>query len=193
MAVLGEERGPHSRCALLARELSKESFQQAVERELTGKRTEPWEIVYFKLYESEIPVIDRALETAALMLGSDRSRGYCLEMIRGLSGRSQSGQWRSGDTAVLDDEILQISIRRAEAGFLGLPRREVIMSSTNSDYSRWRFDRESYEGLRQQVLHRDGWGCQSCGTTDLEVHHQQFHSLRPRCRRRPDHSLRPVP
>ena len=64
-----------------ARDLSKEDFQQAVERELTGKITEPWEIVYFKLYESQIPVIDRALETAALMLGSDRSRGYCLEMI----------------------------------------------------------------------------------------------------------------
>jgi hypothetical protein len=64
-----------------ARESSKEDFQQAVERELTGKITEPWEIVYFKLYESQIPVIDKALETAALMLGSDRSRGYCLEMI----------------------------------------------------------------------------------------------------------------
>jgi len=64
-----------------ARELSKEEFQQAVERELTGKITEPWEIVYFKLYESQIPVIDRAIETAARMQGSDRSRGYCLEMI----------------------------------------------------------------------------------------------------------------
>jgi len=56
-------------------------FKQEVERELTGKETEPWEIVYFKLYKSQIPVIDRAVETAALMLGSDRSRGYCLEMI----------------------------------------------------------------------------------------------------------------
>jgi len=56
-------------------------FQQAVERELTGKITEPWEIVYFKLYQSQIPVIERAIETAALMLGSDLSRGYCLEMI----------------------------------------------------------------------------------------------------------------
>jgi hypothetical protein len=28
-----------------------------------------------------MPVIEKALETAALMLGSDRSRGYCLEMI----------------------------------------------------------------------------------------------------------------
>jgi hypothetical protein len=64
-----------------AGELSKKDFQQAVERELTGKITEPWEIVYFKLYESQVPVIDRAIETVALMLGSDRSRGYCLEMI----------------------------------------------------------------------------------------------------------------
>src|SRR5215471_18940011 len=64
-----------------AGELSKEDFQEAVERELTGKISEPWEIVYFKVYESQIQVIDKALETAALMLGSDRSRGYCLEMI----------------------------------------------------------------------------------------------------------------
>ncbi|HKV82054.1 MAG TPA: hypothetical protein VJP02_28155, partial [Candidatus Sulfotelmatobacter sp.] len=36
---------------------------------------------YFKLYQSQMPVIEKAIETAALMLGSDRSRGYCLEMI----------------------------------------------------------------------------------------------------------------
>jgi hypothetical protein len=59
-----------------------EQFKQEVEKELTGKETEPWEIIYFKLYQSRIPVIERAIETAALMLGSDRSRGYCLEMIR---------------------------------------------------------------------------------------------------------------
>jgi hypothetical protein len=52
-----------------------------VEKELTGRETEPWEIIYFKLYESQMPVIERAIETATLMLGSDRSRGYCLEMI----------------------------------------------------------------------------------------------------------------
>lgn len=38
-------------------------------------------IVYFKLYESQMPVIGKAIEAAALMLGSDRSRGYCLEVI----------------------------------------------------------------------------------------------------------------
>jgi hypothetical protein len=48
---------------------------------LTGKETEPWEIIYFKLYKSQLPVVEQALETTALMLGSDKSRGYCLEMI----------------------------------------------------------------------------------------------------------------
>jgi hypothetical protein len=52
-----------------------------VERYLTGKETEPWEIIYFKLYKSQIPVVEQALETVALMLGSDKSRGYCLEMM----------------------------------------------------------------------------------------------------------------
>ena len=33
--------------------------------------TEPHEIIYFKLYKSQIPVVEQALETAALMLGTD--------------------------------------------------------------------------------------------------------------------------
>ena len=64
-----------------ARELPKEQFQREVERELTGKDREPYEIIYFKLYKTQIPVVEQAIETAALMLGSDKSRGYCLEMI----------------------------------------------------------------------------------------------------------------
>lgn len=64
-----------------ATELPKEEFKREVERHLTGQETEPWEIIYFKLYKSQIPVVEQALETAALMLGSNKSRGYCLEMI----------------------------------------------------------------------------------------------------------------
>ena len=64
-----------------ARAMPKEEFRQEVERELTGKASEPYEIIYFKLYKSQIPVIEQAIENAALMLGSDKSRGYCLEMI----------------------------------------------------------------------------------------------------------------
>ncbi len=64
-----------------AKELPKEGFKTEVERYLTGKETEPWEIIYFKLYKSQLPVVEKAVETAALMLGTDKSRGYCLEMI----------------------------------------------------------------------------------------------------------------
>ncbi len=64
-----------------ARELPKEEFKREVERHLTGQEIEPWELIYFKVYKSQLPVIEQALETAALMLGTDKSRGYCLEMI----------------------------------------------------------------------------------------------------------------
>jgi len=64
-----------------ADELPKEEFRREVERHLTGKETEPWELLYFKVYKSQLEVIEQALETAALMLGSDKSRGYALEMI----------------------------------------------------------------------------------------------------------------
>jgi hypothetical protein len=64
-----------------ARVLPKEQFRHEVEKELTGMDSEPSELIYFKIYKSQIPVIEQAIETAALMLGSDKSRGYCLEMI----------------------------------------------------------------------------------------------------------------
>jgi hypothetical protein len=64
-----------------ARSLPKQEFKAEVERELTGRDTEPSELMYFKVYKSQMPVIEQALDTAALMLGTDKSRGYCLEMI----------------------------------------------------------------------------------------------------------------
>ncbi|MGO8797255.1 MAG: HNH endonuclease [Candidatus Sulfotelmatobacter sp.] len=40
-----------------------------------------------------------------------------------------------------------------------------------------RLDVMEYERLRQRVLCRDGWRCQSCGTmSNLEVHHKDFRS-----------------
>ncbi len=64
-----------------ARSLPKEEFKREVNRHLTGKESEPTEIIYFKLFKSQIPVVEQAVETAGLMLGTDKSRGYCLEMI----------------------------------------------------------------------------------------------------------------
>lgn len=64
-----------------AQVLPKEEFKREVERHLTAKETEAWEIVYFKLYKSQLPVVEKALETAGRMLGTDKSRGSFLEMI----------------------------------------------------------------------------------------------------------------
>jgi hypothetical protein len=84
LAKVARRDGQRFDCATwlhTAKELSKDEFRRVVERHLTGQETEPWEIIYFKLYKSQVGVIEKALETAALMLGSDKVRGYCLEMI----------------------------------------------------------------------------------------------------------------
>ncbi len=55
-----------------AREMPKEEFKREVERELTGQDSEPHEIIYFKIYKSQTPVIEQALEThkrASLVTG----------------------------------------------------------------------------------------------------------------------------
>jgi hypothetical protein len=88
-----------------AKSLPKESFKREVEHHLTGKEAEPSELIYFKVYKSQVAVIEQAIETAALMLGSDKSRGYCLEMICAdfLAGASLDGE---------SPETLQKSIYR---------------------------------------------------------------------------------
>jgi hypothetical protein len=106
-----------------ARELPKEHFKHEVEKHLTGKDTEPTEIIYFKLYKSQIPVIEQAVETAALMLGSDKSRGYCLEMICAdfLAGASLDNG---------DPEVLLQSISRFFK-FLPGEQRHAFLSQAN--------------------------------------------------------------
>jgi hypothetical protein len=84
LAKVARAEGQEFDCATWlhkAREMPKEQFKREVEKELTGRDSEPHEIIYFKLYRSQIPVVEQALEIAALMLGTDKSRGYCLEMI----------------------------------------------------------------------------------------------------------------
>jgi hypothetical protein len=99
--------------------MPKEDFKKAVEKELTGKETEPWEIIYFKLYQSQMPVIEKAIETAALMLGSDRSRGYCLEMICAdfLAGANLDNR---------DQETLLFSMTRFFKFLSGAQRQEFL-------------------------------------------------------------------
>jgi hypothetical protein len=105
--------------------LPKEEFNRAVEKELTSKDSEPSEMIYFKVYRSQIPVIEQAIETAALilMLGSDRSRGYCPEMICAdfLAGAHLDGN---------NPEILLHCISRYYR-FLPAPQQEVFLADAN--------------------------------------------------------------
>ena len=53
-----------------------------------------------------MPVIEQALDTAALMLGSDKSRGYCLEMI--CADFLAGAHLGDGDTKILLLSILRL-------------------------------------------------------------------------------------
>ena len=69
-------------------------------------------------------MIEQAIEIAALMLGSDKSRGYCLEMICAdfLAGAHMDGS---------DPEILLQSISRYFK-FLPRPQQEAFVSLVNA-------------------------------------------------------------
>ena len=70
-----------------AREMPKEDFRRAVEKELTGREEEPSELIYFKVYKNQIPVIEQAIETAALMLGES----VLAAMGSGVASRAERG------------------------------------------------------------------------------------------------------
>jgi hypothetical protein len=82
-----------------AQQMPTQEFKHEVEKYLTGE-SEPSEMIYFKVYRSQVPVIERTLEIAARMLGSDKSRGYCLELemicadfLSGYDNGSSSREW----------------------------------------------------------------------------------------------------
>ena len=123
LAKLARKQGEHFESATWlhrARHMPKAEFQREVEKELTGKDGEPSELIYFKVYRSQIPVIERAIEAASLMLGSDKSRGYCLEMICAdfLAGANLDGS---------NPDILLQSISRYFR-FLPTDQRETFLS-----------------------------------------------------------------
>ena len=103
-----------------AKEMPKEVFKREVERHLTGKETEPWEILYFKFYKTQLTVIEQALEMASLMLGGQKVRGYCLEMICAdfLAGASLGAEGNS--------EVLLLALSRLYS-LLPIPQKEEFL------------------------------------------------------------------
>jgi hypothetical protein len=104
--------------------------------------------------------VEQAIETAAQMLGTDKSRGYCLEMICAdfLAGASL------GDP---NPETLLYSMTRLFKFLRGEQQQassktcEGVMRMIRATPTAYGLDPSSYESLRQQILRRDGWTCQS--------------------------------
>ena len=74
-----------------AKECTKQQLKEEVYKYFTGEDYEPYEMVYFKLFESQLPIVERALYVASRMVGTERSRGYCLELVCAdfLAGRTE--------------------------------------------------------------------------------------------------------
>jgi hypothetical protein len=102
-----------------AREMPKEQFKREVEKELTGRDSEPHEIIYFKINKSQIPVIEQAIETGALMLGTDKSRRYCLEMI--CADFLAGAHLENGNSEILPQTITRFFTFLPWAGQAGIP------------------------------------------------------------------------
>jgi hypothetical protein len=180
LAKIARRDRQHFDCATWlhkAREMPKEEFKQEVEKELAGRETEPWEIIYSKPYKSQLPVVEQAIETAALMLGTDKSRGYCLEMICAdfLAGANLENETQRFSCSRLYG--FSSSFRAKRGNVSASCDREGVVTRVRPKRARQLLESELYELLRNQVLRRDSWRCQLCGTmSNLEIHHQEFRS-----------------
>ena len=107
-----------------ARSLPKEEFKQEVERHLHGEAAEPYELLYFKVYKSQLKVIEDALETVATMVGEGKARGYCLEMI--------CADFLSGAHLCPDgnDDVLVLALQRSFE-LIGPARQERFLAALN--------------------------------------------------------------
>ena len=107
--------------------MPKEAFRREVEKELTGRVEEPSELIYFKIFQSQTAIIEQAIDTAGLMLGTDKSRGYCLEMICAdfLAGANLD----NGDS----ETLLQSAFRFFK--FLPQQQKQVLLDHLNQKNS----------------------------------------------------------
>lgn len=97
-----------------ARTMSRENFRRAVRKELTGKDEEPSDLIYFKVCKNQARVIEQAMDTAARLLGSNKPRGLCLELI--------CADFVTG--ALLDDENPEILLNSISRYYELLPAKE---------------------------------------------------------------------
>ena len=111
------------------------------------------------------------------MLGSDKSRGYCLEMICAdfLAGAQMDGS--DPDILLNSIPLLQVPARSATRCLSLRGQPEGLMNKVSCKSLRLKLDLDIYCELHRQVLARDRWRCQICGAMQhLQVHHLEFRS-----------------
>jgi hypothetical protein len=123
-------------------------------------------------------VVEQALETVALMLGTDKSRGYCLEMI--CADFLAGANLECGNPEILvaiHYKVLKVPARAGKAGIPGASKGGSVMSGLVRGEPRIKLAPDAYEKLCHRVLVRDSWRCQNCGSMqNLEVHHKTLRS-----------------
>jgi len=108
------------------------------------------------------------------VLGTDKSRGYCLEMIcadfLAFTGcKSGKPAYLTSQPLRINAEVTPMCVSRASSG--------NPMSGLKQNRPRLRLEPRAYAQLRKQVLERDSWRCQNCGIADnLQVHHRNWRS-----------------
>ena len=114
------------------------------------------------IQKANFPVVEQALETAALMLGSDKSRGYCLEMICADFLAEPPTQETQSEVLVLSlERLYKICPTNAEKNYSTRLKEGPWKNCVRNDHAVI-LSPEEYDQLKT-TLDRDGWKCQFWG------------------------------
>jgi hypothetical protein len=113
-----------------AKEKTKEELKEEVYKYFTGQDYEPYEMVYFKLFESQLPTVERALYVASRMAGTEKSRGYCLELVCAdfLAGRTEEST--PEEILMLIHRLVKLLPPEYQSRLVGQEREEELEAAT---------------------------------------------------------------
>ena len=141
-------------------------------------------ITLFSELARDLPVIRSDLWEARTMFWNDRKRTQLNEIagllhgndLHGLFGGRTFTRCKSGKSAHLLRSLYELMPTSLRCEFLS-PSSANPMSGLNQKRPRLRLEPVAYAELGKQVLERDSWRCQNCGTADnLQVHHRNWRS-----------------
>ncbi len=73
--------------------------------------------VYCKLFESQLPAVERSLHVASRMVGTEKSRGYCLELIWADFLEGRGGESSPEEILMVIDRLVRQGCNRLPSGY----------------------------------------------------------------------------